>query len=52
MLLLVALAILAILAFGAGFVIHWLFVIAAVLALVWLVSLVAGGMGRPGWRRW
>ena len=46
MLLLVALAILAILAFGAGFVIHWLFIVAAVLALIWLISLFTGGVGR------
>jgi len=52
MLLLVALAILAIVAFGAGFVIHWLFIVAAVFALVWLISLFAGGVGRPDWRRW
>ena len=44
MLLLVALAILAILAFGAGFVVHWLFIVAAVLALIWLISLFAGGV--------
>lgn len=52
MLLLLALAILAILAFGGGFVIHWLFIVAAVIALVWLISLFAGGAGRPGWRHW
>jgi len=52
MLLLLALALLAIIAFGAGFVIHWLFIVAAVIALFWLVSLFAGGVGRPGWRRW
>jgi hypothetical protein len=46
MLLLVALAILAVLAFGAGFVVHWLFIVAAVLALIWLISLFAGGVGR------
>ena len=45
MLLLVVLAILAIIAFGAGFVIHWLFVVAAVLALLWLISLFTGGFG-------
>jgi hypothetical protein len=33
MLLLVALAILALLAFGAGFVIHWLFIAAVIVAL-------------------
>ena len=52
MLLLVLLAILALIAFGAGFVIHWLFIVAAVIALVWLISLFAGGLGRPGARRW
>jgi hypothetical protein len=52
MLLLVVLAILAIAAFGAGFVIHWLFVVAAVVALVWLIGLFTGGFSRPGYRRW
>lgn len=54
MLLLVVLALLAIAAFGVGFTIHWLFVVAAVLALVWLITLFAGGIGsnRAGWRRW
>jgi hypothetical protein len=48
MLLLVVLAILALIAFGAGFVIHWLFIVAAVIALVWLISLFTGGIGRRG----
>ena len=48
MLLLVVLAILALIAFGAGFVIHWLFIVAAVLALIWLISLFTGGIGRRG----
>ena len=52
MLLLIVLAILAIAAFGAGFVIHWLFVVAAVVALVWLISLFSGSLRRPGFRRW
>jgi hypothetical protein len=43
MLLLVVLALLAIIAFSAGFVIKWLFIVAAVLALVWLISFFAGG---------
>jgi hypothetical protein len=46
MLLLVALAILALVAFGAGFVIHWLFIVAAVIALVWVISMFTGGLGR------
>jgi hypothetical protein len=52
MVLLLVLAILAIAAFGAGFVVHWLFIVAAVVALLWLISLFAGGVGRPGARRW
>jgi hypothetical protein len=51
MLLLVVLAILALIAFGAGFVINWLFIVAAVIALIWLISLFTGGLGRPG-ARW
>lgn len=51
--LLLELAVIAIAAFGAGFVIHWLFIVAAVAALIWLISLFTGGIGRrPGWRRW
>ena len=53
MLLLILLAILAIIAFGVGFVVHWLFIVAAILALIWLISLFAGGFGgRTGARRW
>jgi hypothetical protein len=52
MLLLVVLAILAVIAFGVGFVVHWLFVVAAVLALLWLISLLTGGLARGGLRRW
>jgi hypothetical protein len=48
MLLLVLLAILAIIAFSFGFVVKWLFIVAAVLALIWLISLFAGGIGRRG----
>jgi hypothetical protein len=50
MLLLVALAILAIIAFSAGFVIKWMFIVAAVLALAWIISLFAGGLHRGGSR--
>ena len=48
MVLLLVLAILALVAFGAGFVVHWLFIVAAVVALIWLISLFTGGFGRPG----
>ncbi|MGB2952662.1 MAG: hypothetical protein WBB74_04625 [Gaiellaceae bacterium] len=45
MLLLVLLALLAIIAFGVGFTVHWLFIVAVVIALVWLISLFLGGLG-------
>ena len=43
MLLLILLALLAIVAFGVGFTIHWLFVVAVILALLWVISLFLGG---------
>jgi hypothetical protein len=47
MLLLIVLALLAIVAFGVGFTIHWLFVIAVVAALLWAISLfTSGAKGR------
>jgi hypothetical protein len=52
MLLLLVLALLAIVAFGVGFTIHWLFVIAVVAALLWVISLLLGGVGgrrRGAW---
>jgi hypothetical protein len=52
MVLLLVLAVVAIAAFGAGFVVHWLFIVAAVVALLWLISLLAGGIRRPGVGRW
>ena len=52
MLFLVLLAVLAIIAFGVGFTIHWLFIVAAVLALIWLISLFAGGVGGRSRRAW
>ena len=53
MLLLILLAILAVIAFGLGFVVHWLFIVAAIVALIWLISLFVGGFGgRAGARRW
>jgi hypothetical protein len=53
MLLLMLLAILAVIAFGLGFVVHWLFIVAVVLALIWLISLFTGGFGgRASAGRW
>jgi hypothetical protein len=51
MLLLVLLALLAIIAFGVGFTIHWLFIVAVVLALIWVIAMITGGFGRTGSRR-
>jgi hypothetical protein len=53
MIVLVLLALLAIVAFGVAFTAHWLFVIAAVLAGVWLLSFLMGGRhgrSRGAWR--
>jgi hypothetical protein len=52
MLLLVILALLAIAAFGVGFTVHWLFIVAAILALVWLISLFAGGISGRSRGAW
>jgi Flp pilus assembly protein TadB len=46
MLLLVLLGILVLIAFGVGFVVHWLFIVAIVLAVIWLISMFTGGFGR------
>ena len=51
-LLLIVLAILAIVLFGVGFAVHWLFIVAAIVAIIWLISLFAGGFGGAGARRW
>ena len=45
MLALLLLAILAIVFFGLGFAIKWLFIIAVVCVLVWLITFFAGGIG-------
>ncbi len=54
MLLLILLAVLAVIAFGLGFTIKWLFIVAAVLAVLFLISLFTGGFDRrAGFRgRW
>jgi hypothetical protein len=43
MLLLILLAVLAIVLFGLGFTLHWLFIIAVIAALVFLIMLFVGG---------
>ena len=45
MLFLVLIALLAIIAFGVGFTVHWLFIVAVIAALIWLISLFLGGAG-------
>jgi energy-coupling factor transporter transmembrane protein EcfT len=45
MLLLIVLAVLAIILFGVGFAVHWLFIVAAIVAIIWLISLFVGGFG-------
>lgn len=47
MLLLILLAVLAIVLFGAGFVIKWLFILAVVAALLFVLSLFMGGARGP-----
>lgn len=52
MLLLVLLAILAIVLFGLGFTIKWLFILAIIAALLWVIALFTGGIGgrtRGSW---
>jgi hypothetical protein len=51
-LLLILLAILAIVAFGVGFTIHWLFILAIIAALLFVISLFLGGMGGRTRRAW
>jgi len=41
--LLILLAILALVLFGAGFVVKWLFIVAAIVAVLFLISLFTGG---------
>ena len=52
MLLLVLLALLALIAFGVGFTVHWLFIVAVILALVWLISVFAGSAGGRSRGAW
>ncbi len=49
--LLIVLLLLALAFVAGGIFLHWLFILAAVVALIWLISLFAGGIGA-GARRW
>lgn len=46
MLPLVILAIIALVLFGAGFVVKWLFIAAAIVALIWVIMFFTGSMRR------
>lgn len=48
---LLLLLLLVVLLFGAGFAVKWLFVVAAVLAVVWLLGFLARGP-EARWYRW
>jgi hypothetical protein len=52
MALLVLLAILAVILFGVGFTVHWLFVIAVIVALLFVISLFMGGVGGRSRGAW
>jgi hypothetical protein len=53
MLVLVLLALVALIAFGVGFTVHWLFVVAVIAALLWLITLFLGnGRGRSRGAGW
>jgi hypothetical protein len=45
MMLLILLALVAVVAFGVGFTVHWVFVVAVIAGLLWLISAFLG-LGR------
>jgi hypothetical protein len=49
---LILLALFAIVLFGVGFTIHWLFIVAAIAALLWLIAVFTGGLGRRSRGHW
>ena len=52
MLLLIVLALLAIILFGVGFTIHWLFIVAIIAALLFVISFFVCGAGGRSRRAW
>jgi hypothetical protein len=52
MALLVLLAVLAIIFVGVGFTIHWLFILAVIAALIFVISLFLGGAGGRSRGAW
>ena len=51
-LLLLVLALLAIILFGVGLTIHWLFIVAIIAALLFVISFFLGGAGGRSRRAW
>jgi hypothetical protein len=49
---LILLALIAIVLFGVGFTIHWLFILAAIAALLWLIAVFTGGIGGRSRGSW
>jgi hypothetical protein len=52
MLLLILLAVLALVLFGVGFTLHWLFILAVIAALVFVIMLFMGGAGGRSRGAW
>ena len=52
MLLLILLALIAIVLFGVGFTVHWLFILAVIAALLFVISFFLGGAGGRTRRTW
>jgi len=52
MLLLIVLALLAIVLFGVGFTVHWLFILAIIAALLFVISFFLSGAGGRSRRAW
>ena len=52
MIVLILLALLAIVMFGVGFTVHWLFIVAVIAALLWLIAVFTGGIGGRRRRSW
>ena len=50
--LLILLALLAIILFGVGFTVHWLFILAIIAALLFVISFFVGGAGGRSRRAW
>ena len=52
MILLILLALLAIILFGVGFTVHWLFILAIIAALLFVISFFLGGTGGRSRSAW